>query len=71
MHPLILNDGHRHYRLHLPGERPLDPAFTPQTFHDPWVTRTFVRGLRCGLFPVSTDRLTVQTKPLLIRNRDV
>jgi hypothetical protein len=56
MSPLILNDGHRHYRLHLPGDRSLDRAFEPLRFHDPLFAQTFVRGLRRGISRVESDQ---------------
>ncbi len=46
---LLLNDGHRYYRLHLPGDQPVDRAFKPLEFDDLHFATAFVRGLCRGI----------------------
>lgn len=47
MNALIVKDGYgQTYRLHLPGDRSIDPAIKPRTFHDLPSTQSFVRGLQ-------------------------
>ncbi len=45
MSPLVLNNGHRYYRLCLPGEWPVGGVFKPLEFHDHHFAEAFVRGL--------------------------
>ena len=50
MHNLIVTNLHEHYRLHFPGERPIDAALKPIRFRDPHFALSFVRGLGVEIY---------------------